>query len=279
MKRISCFITILVAAVSALVMPKSFKVKDETHAFNASQNTKPKMSIVIDDFGSFDQSGVETLSKCPIPLTCAVIPFVDNTKSNIEQFSALGHEIILHMPMSSHVTLPESWYGPVYIKNNDDAKTACGKIEKCLKEFPNIKGFNIHIGSGVSRNQKLITAIYNFAREKGLYFLDSRTIETNAIKNACTETNSIYLGRDVFLEADKNRSYSGVCSRLLEGANLALQNGHSVVIGHVGAEGGENTAKAIMDTYEKIKEMGVEIVPLYEIYDLLKVNGEKLVNN
>ena len=116
-----------------------------------------------------------------------------------------------------------------------------------------------------------MTAIYNHANKLGLYFLDSRTIETKATEEASKETNSIYLGRDVFLEADKNRSYSGVCSRLIETANLAKENGYAIAIGHVGAEGGENTAKAILDTIPKIKEMGVEIVPLFEIYESLKI--------
>ena len=254
--------------------------KHQTKANTHKQTeSKPKMAIVIDDFGSFDQSGVETLSKCTERLTCAVLPNVDNTDSNIKQFEKLGHEIILHMPMQSHVNLPEDWYGPVYIKNTDSPDTACSKIDECLKQFPSIKGFNIHIGSGVSRNKTLMTAIYNHANKNNLYFLDSRTIETNATENACIETNSVYLGRDVFLEADKNRSYQGVCNRLLETAKLALEKGTAIAIGHVGAEGGENTAKAILDTVKKIKEMGVEIVPLYEIYDILKNESQRFVNN
>ena len=246
-------------------------------ACNQKQNAKattiqpkPKLAIVIDDFGSYDQSGVETLSKCPEKLTCAILPNVDHSAENARQFKELGHEIILHMPMQSHVNLPEDWYGPVYIKNYDSPETACAKIDDCLKQFKDVKGFNIHIGSGVSRNQELMIAIYNHAKKLGLYFLDSRTIETSATENACKNTNSIYLGRDVFLEADKNRSYSGVCNRLFESANIAKEKGFAIAIGHVGAEGGENTAKAILDTLPQIKKMGIEIVPLSEIYEDLK---------
>lgn len=229
-----------------------------------------KMAIVIDDFGSFDQSGVKTLLDCGVPLTCAVIPNVDNTNSNISEITKKGHELILHMPMQAHVNLPESWYGPIYIKTYDTPETVYEKLNRCLKNFPEIKGFNIHIGSGVSKNKELMKVIYTYAKEHNLYFLDSRTIITNATEEACKETNSIYLGRDVFLEADKNKSYAGVCYRLTEGANIAKQKGYSIVIGHVGAEGGENTAKAICDSLDKIKNMGVEIVPLSEIYQMLK---------
>lgn len=237
---------------------------------NLKDNQTAKMSIVIDDFGSYDQSGVDILSKVKVPLTCAIIPKVDNSKENAKLMSENGHEIILHMPMEAHVNLPISWYGPVFIRNTDSAETANNKLEDCLKDFPEIKGFNVHIGSGVTRNKQLMTAIYDFAKKHNLYFLDSRTIETKATEEASSATDSIYLGRDVFLEADKNRSYSGVCKRLIEGANIAKTKGHSIVIGHVGAEGGINTAKAIVDTLEKIEKMGVKIVPLSEIYEDMK---------
>ncbi len=268
MKKIIYLFGFLLVLSSIMLYPKTFK----QNPAKANCST-PKMAIVIDDFGSYDQSGVELLSTSPAKLTCAVLPNVDNTIQNINQFSALGHEIILHMPMQSHVNLPEDWYGPVYIKNHDTPETAVQKLESCLKEFPAVKGFNFHIGSGVSRNQTLMTAIYQFAKNNNLYFLDSRTIETNSPETAAKNTGSIYLKRDVFLEADKNRSYQGVKNRLIETANLAKENGYAIAIGHVGAEGGTNTATAILDSIKTIEDMGVKIVPLSEIVEDIKANG------
>lgn len=244
-----------------------FKPKPIVHA--KAQNS-PVMSIVIDDFGSYDESGVEIILGLTEPITCAVIPETEITQKHLEMLSQTSHEIILHMPMESHVRLPENWYGEIYIKNNDTAEAATKKLDDCLKSFPKIKGFNIHIGSGVSRNKALMTTIYEFAKQHNLYFLDSRTIETKATEDACDDTNSIYLGRDVFLEADKNRSYNGVVYRLDEGIKLAKEKGYSILIGHVGAEGGTNTANAIKDSIEKIKAEGVKIVPLSEIFEMKK---------
>ena len=235
-----------------------------------AKTPQPKLAIVIDDFGSYDESGISTLMQAKIPLTCAVLPNTDNTQKHLDLLSQSNHEIILHMPMQSHVTLPEDWYGPVYIKNYDSPQTATQKLNDCLNTFPKIKGFNIHIGSGVSQNQNLMTAIYNFAKQHNLYFLDSRTIETKATENACKETDSVYLGRDVFLEADKNRSYAGVKFRLQQSIDTAKENGYGIAIGHVGAEGGENTAKAILDMIPEFEKQGIKIVPLSEIYEQLK---------
>ena len=268
---------IIILILTFLVFAPFFHISNTTFAENIDKpliKKTAKMCIVIDDFGSYDQAGVSKLAGASVPLTCAVLPFVDNSKQNAEFMKNGGHEIILHMPMESHVALPTSWYGPVFIKNTDTPETAIGKLEKCLAEFPGVKGFNVHIGSGVTQNKKLMTAIYNYAKEHNLFFLDSRTIETDATENACTETNSIYLGRDVFLEPNKNRSYSGVQNRLIEGANIALDKGYSIVIGHVGAEGGENTANAIIDTIPLLEKMGIQIVPLSEIYEIAKAYNQ-----
>lgn len=271
------FLKIITLLLVLLIISPHFKTTASATAENIDKpliKKTAKMCIVIDDFGSYDQAGVMKLANLKVPLTCAVLPFVDNSKQNAELMKNNGHEIILHMPMQSHVHLPESWYGPVFIQNTDSPETAISKLKKCLAEFENVKGFNVHIGSGVTQNKKLMTAIYDYAKKHNLYFLDSRTIETKATENAAKETDSIYLGRDVFLEADKNKSYSGVKNRLIEGANTALENGYSIVIGHVGAEGGENTANAIIDTIPELEKMGIQIVPLSEIYEIAKAYKE-----
>lgn len=265
MKQFFSIIFLFFAVFSGLIL-----LKPHTKNITFSATTTPKLTIVIDDFGSFDESGVATLLSANVPLTCAVLPNTDNTDKHLELLENTHHEIILHMPMQSHVRLPEDWYGPVYIKNNDSPEAATQKLQACLKTFPKIKGFNIHIGSGVSQNKTLMTAVYNFAKENDLYFLDSRTIETKATEKASRETNSVYLGRDVFLEADKNRSYQGVKFRLEQAINIAKEKGYAIAIGHVGAEGGENTANAILDMLPEIKKQGVEIVPLSQIFENLK---------
>lgn len=269
MKKVFIFISVLLF-INICLYPNH----NNRHSY-AFTPQSPKLAIVIDDFGSYEQAGVETLLKADCSLTCAVLPFVDNTEKNIEELKNTNHEIILHMPMQSHVNLPENWYGPIYISKYDSSDIIISKLETCLSQFDNIKGFNIHIGSGVSQNKNLMKIIYEFAKTHNLYFFDSRTIKTNATQNACDETSSIYLGRDVFLEADKNKTYSGVKFRINEAINIAKEKGIAIAIGHVGAEGGENTARAIIDSLPLIKAEGVQIVPLSSIFEYMKNNNLK----
>lgn len=247
----------------------AFKQKRETELPDQKSTNKPCMAIVIDDFGGYERSGVRELLESKVPITCAIMPFVDNSKIDYEQACSAQKEVILHMPMQAHVNLPESWYGPVYIANHDAPEVATKKLQKCFETMPNAKGFNIHIGSGVSRNEQIMEAMYNYANKNDIMFLDSRTNSGDKCEEASQITNSIYLGRDVFLEPHKNRSYSGVISRLAEARKIADEKGYAIVIGHVGAEGGINTARAIIDFYNDYHDY-VNFVPLSAIYKMVK---------
>jgi len=203
------------------------------------------------------------------PLTCAIMPNLDNSIDDMENAKRSNKEIILHMPMESHVILPSDWYGPVYIQNSDSPSDATKKLDECLKSLPEAIGFNIHIGSGVCQNKTLMKAILGFAKEHNLLFLDSRTHLNTICEEVAKEQNIIYMGRDEFLEPDHNKSYAGVKQHIQNGINTAKDKGYSIVIGHVGAHGGENTANAIKDMIKEIKDQGVQLVTLKELYNYL----------
>lgn len=273
MKKISKILTTFVIcfALCTFMCPHC-KTADAQNEANATANLfkTPVMAIIIDDFGGFDRSGVEEMLNIPVPLTCAVIPFVDNTKQDSENAHAKGHEVILHMPMESHVKLPSEWYGPTYIANYDSVAAASQKLDACIAEVPMAKGVNIHIGSGVSRNKELMTGIIGHLKDKGMYFCDSRTHIDTACEQAAMASGLAYLGRDVFLEPHGMGGYANACRFLMEGAKIALEKGYSVAIGHVGREGGASTAKAIADCLPEIEKLGVKIVPLSTINETLQ---------
>lgn len=276
MKKLFIFICIILAGVCPLANTKPIFVNSKlTNALKNTQTTKSggKIAIVIDDFGGWDRAGVDEILNSNVPITCAIMPFVDNTQQDYNTAIANGKEVILHMPMQAHVNLPESWYGPVYISNNEQPATAIEKLEKCLATMPEAKGFNIHIGSGASKNASLMSEMYKYADQHNMFFLDSRTVIEDKCEEACKMAGSTYLGRDIFLEPSKNRSYAGVTSRLNEAIAMVNEKGFCIVIGHVGAEGGVNTVRAITDIYPKMQELGINVVPLSEIYADIKAKS------
>lgn len=243
-----------------------------------AENQSPKMAIIIDDFGGFDQSGVETMLKVDAPLTCAVMPNLENSEKNSNQILESGKEVILHMPMQAHVNLPLSWYGPNYISIGDSAETVNRKIDSALETVHGAKGFNIHIGSGVCQDKNTMAHIYDYASSHNLFFVDSRTHINTQCAKVAEDKHVLYLGRDEFLEPGGNKTFDGVHRHLMAGAEMAKAKGFAIVIGHVGSHGGENTAKAISEGVKDIKNMGIEIVPISELAEFLRTakNQEKV---
>lgn len=231
------------------------------------------LAIVIDDFGGYNRNGVAEMLSLDCPLTCAVMPSCENTFIDAESANKLGHEVILHMPMEAHTKLPEDWYGNIYIKNNDSPQIAREKLEKCLSLVPYAKGVNIHIGSGVSQNTSIMTEIMRCVKEKNMYFCDSKTTINSVCEQCARDCRTAFVSRNEFLEKTHSADYNYARQMLTKAAKTAKQKGYSVVIGHVGAEGGIATYEAIRDSLFEIKNMGIKIVPLSKIVSLQHSRG------
>ena len=226
------------------------------------------MAIVIDDFGGYNRNGVSEMLSLKCPLTCAVMPSCEYTFDDAENANKLGHEVILHMPMEAHTKLPDEWYGNIYIKNNDTPENAREKIEKCLSLVPYAKGVNIHIGSGVSQNQQIMSEVMRCVKDKKMYFCDSKTTNNSVCEECAKQCKVDFVSRNEFLEMTHCSDYNHACKMLIKAAKTAKQKGFSVVIGHVGAEGGIKTYEAIRDCLLEIENLGVKIVPLSKIISL-----------
>ena len=230
------------------------------------------LAIVIDDFGGYEQGGVETMLSIDAPLTCAVMPNLENSLINSTKALEAGKEVIVHMPMQAHVSIPEMWYGTNYIKTGDTAEQVNHKLDTAFKSVKGAKGFNIHIGSGACQNIETMKHVYQYAKENNLFFLDSRTHERTVCQTVAEALDVVYLGRDEFLEPKGAKSYEGAKHHLKVACELAKEKGYAIAIGHVGNHGGESTARAIKDGIKDIEAMGVKIVPLSELYHNLNAS-------
>lgn len=254
-KKFLCICLILALVLAPLGVPR-------VQSF--AEVEKPKLALVIDDFGE-DRRGVEEMLSLDCPLTIAVMPGCEFSTADAESAHARGHEVILHMPMENRTAMPANYYGPVLIKNSFSETEAVETLTGALTSIPHAVGVNIHMGTGVSSNKKLITAMMNELKKLDVYFLDSKTIENTVCPECARDTGVKFYGRDVFLEPPGRSNYNTAVKQLLEAGNIAKTKGSAVAIGHVGVVGEAETARAIRDTIPKLEEMGVEIVRLSEV--------------
>lgn len=274
MKQFNKIKTYIIAIILAIICTPINLQNNNSYATTKTIN-KPMLVIIIDDFGGYDQSGVHTMLSIREPLTCAIMPNLENTTSNALLALDSGKEVIVHMPMQAHVNIPHHWYGPEFIENYDNKDNVYKKLDNAFESVPGAKGFNVHIGSGVCQHENVLSYIYDYSIDKNLPFVDSRTHLNTLSDKVAKSKNIVYLGRDEFLEPDGNKSYQNVKKHLMIGAYLAKEKGYAIVIGHVGSHGGENTSKAIKDSIDEIKNLGVEIVPLSKLHNQLNNNFTK----
>ena len=277
MKKIKMFCMCLLSFMFAILLSNISPLSDKK-IWAEQTSSAPLMAIIIDDFGGYEQTGVETMLSIDAPITCAVMPNLENSEKNSQQALDANKEVILHMPMQAHVSLPLSWYGPNYICIGDSKEVVKQKIDKARETVKGAKGFNIHIGSGVCQSEQTLANIYDYALENNLYFVDSRTHMNTQCAKVANQKHVLYLGRDEFLEPGGNRTYEGVVRHLMVGAEMAKTKGYAIVIGHVGSHGGENTARAIKDSIKPLEDMGIKIVSMSEMVDhIRKIEGQKQV--
>lgn len=227
---------------------------------------KKYIAIVIDDFGN-NSKGTEEMLSLPIKFTGAVMPFMPKSQEESERLNALGKEAILHQPMEAH-TGQRSWLGPVPILGEMSVEEAQKRFIDNAESL-NPKGFNNHMGSLITEDKDKMKAILEAAKERNMYFVDSVTSSKSEAAKIAQEIGVPVLKRDVFLDSTQN--LEEIKNNLLKTAKIADKECYAIAIGHVGAEGGVVTAKAINDLYKELESKGYEFVTISELMSHLNM--------
>ncbi|MGO4886995.1 divergent polysaccharide deacetylase family protein [Anaerobacillus sp. MEB173] len=228
-----------------------------------------KAAIIIDDFGG-DVHGVEQFFQSEIPITVAVMPFLEETKEQANTAHNLGLEVMLHLPLQPKKG-KASWLGPNPITKDLSLEEVKNRVTMALDDVPHVKGINNHMGSLIVEDEAMMRAILEVVKERGLYVVDSGTSGKSVLPRLAEEMGIPWTVRDTFLD-DTHSSSSHVYKQMNKLAKVAKKKGTAIGIGHVGVKGDETVKgvkKGIKQFFEPNK---IEVVPVSE---LLKPSIEK----
>lgn len=230
-------------------------------------NAVPKgyVAIVIDDLGN-NGEGTDELIKLDIPITAAVMPFLEYTEIDAKKAYDAGMEIILHLPMEPEQGDPK-WLGPRGIKSNFSNEEIKEIVYDALEQLKWAKGINNHMGSKIMKNEMIMREIINIAKEKDIYFLNSKTDESKICEELSKEIGVEYFTRNVFLDNERTEYY--ISKSMEELSKIALEKGYAIGIGHVGGQGGKITIDTIDKMSKKLKEEGIEFIYVSQISNIL----------
>jgi len=181
----------LFAVILPLLLPCSLGA-----AIDASPGRKPKIAVIIDDFGLTYPGNPpdEEWFRLPWPLTVAVMPRSPRTKAAAEAAQRAGKEVIIHFPLDPFLKLqlPEDDVDPA------DASAISALLKESLAAIPQAKGLNLHRSFKAVHNRPIMRWFMRALKSHEVYFIDSRI---SASKLAYVEA------RSAGLETATNRTF------------------------------------------------------------------------
>ncbi|ADU30024.1 divergent polysaccharide deacetylase family protein [Evansella cellulosilytica] len=217
-----------------------------------------RAAIIIDDFGG-NTGGVKEFMNADVPITMAIMPFLDESTEQAKRANELGFEVIIHMPLEPKKG-KRSWLGPLPITADLETDEVKRRVEKAIENVPHAKGINNHMGSKIVGNERIVRAILEVAKKHGLYVIDSGTSGDSVVPEIAEELNIPYGIRDTFLD-DSFSSRNHVYKQMIKLCDIVKKHGQAIAIGHVGVKGND-TFNGIQDALPHLEEKNIQIVPM-----------------
>jgi polysaccharide deacetylase 2 family uncharacterized protein YibQ len=220
---------------------------------------RPKVAIVIDDLGGENHFAQEIL-RWDVPLTFSILPFTPYSKTLAEQAHQKGREVILHLPMEPY-GYPKTKPGEGVLLDEMDGEKIRRQLSKDIEAIPYVTGVSNHMGSRLMEDPEKLKVVLSELKRRGLFFLDSRTTPQTVGLETAKSVGIRAMERSLFL--DHSLDPEDIKQQLEKLAQLSLATGKAIGIGHPHP----STLKSLKEMIPKMKEKGIEIVPLSSVME------------
>ena len=187
------------------------------------------IGIVIDDFGYRNDDVSDGFLNLDVPLTYAVIPGHEYSKSFGEKAVGRGFEVIVHMPFENLAN--KGGEESFVLSTSMDSETIQERVQAALDEIPSAIGMNNHQGSKASADQHVMSNVARVLLRRNVFFVDSRTT-TETVAESTMEVYKVpTTRRNIFLDNEDDEGY--IHAQLIKLVEKSEESGAAVGIGHV----------------------------------------------
>ncbi len=169
---------------------------------NEEEEVYPKLSIIIDDFGNYNNFMLDSLlvkfGQLPPQVAFAILPNLPYSEFVMEFFQDTGRELLLHTPMQPLNEKINA--GQEVIQTDDDAITIINKLNSMYGQLDKIVGLNNHMGSKATADKEVMTTVLEWCKENNLFFVDSATIGNSLAYDLALELGIPSAKRNIFLD-------------------------------------------------------------------------------
>lgn len=217
-----------------------------------------KVALVMDDMGNSLDALSELLELDEL-LTIAVLPYGSHATETARRAEESGLEVLLHLPLESLNGNGSEAAIEGLIRTGMGAEEVRSLVSGQLDRIPHVRGVNNHMGSKVTADEEMMRMVLEPIRERGLFFLDSRTTGSSVAYDVAVGMGIPAVSRQVFLDADGDSLR--VRERLMELFRIARRDGRAVGICHPFKE----TLRTLRESFVGLRAQGLEAVLVSEL--------------
>jgi polysaccharide deacetylase 2 family uncharacterized protein YibQ len=210
--------------------------------------------VILDDMGVDVVWSLRAL-QLPKPLTLSYLPHAQRLKPQTQAAHASGHELMLHLPMES-IGGQNALLGANPLLVALPAAEIQRRTRLHLNSFDGYVAVNNHMGSLFTSNRAALDLVMPLLREKGVFFVDSRTTAATQAETAARAAGVPALRRQVFLDDTDDLTTIRGQLALLE--QTAQRQGYAIAIGHPRPY----TVQALTEWLPGLNNKGLALVPI-----------------
>ncbi len=163
---------------------------------------------------------------------------------------------MLHLPMEALGSNP---MGPGGLALRMDEQEFTATLRSNLEAVPHVSGVNNHMGSRLTGDADAMQRVMASLRERGLFFVDSRTTPETVAERAAGESGIATTRRHVFL--DQVPSRDAVREQFQQLLSLARRQGAALAIGHPHGA----TLTVLARELPRLQQLEIDLVPASEL--------------
>ncbi|HSR36881.1 MAG TPA: divergent polysaccharide deacetylase family protein, partial [Desulfurivibrionaceae bacterium] len=193
----------------------------------AKAGKKPMVAIIIDDMGYQPAIGRKMLN-LPLNLSFSFLPAGPQAKELAAAAQGKKRDILLHLPLEATDRKADAGPGTLTVAMDDQELRK--KFAENLSIVPMAIGVNNHMGSRFTEDRPAMSTLLGEVKQRGLFFLDSRTSTKSLACTVAKENGVPCLPRHLFL--DNEQTQAAITKQIDALLAQAEKNGWAIGIGH-----------------------------------------------
>ncbi len=189
---------------------------------------RPQLAIIMDDLGRSLTTARELIG-LDLHVTLSILPHEPLATEVAALAQRKAQESMLHVPMEPH-DYPQTNPGNDALLLGQPPEEIQRRLASMFAEVPTVVGANNHMGSRFSEYADGMDVVLQTMRERGLFFIDSRTSSRSVIVREAEKAGVPVAMRDVFL--DNVAEVEAIREQIRKLVRLAKHQGMAIGICH-----------------------------------------------